>query len=202
MNKNKFYFAKFWLGLLYSVYRVQLVSLITNFASSDSILNILIIPITFIESSFSSQIFFTLSPIRLIVMVAYFILNWQVLPMFANRKVYKIDLKVLGLSQSAFDTLVGRHDPHLLILGALASAALGYACCLYLLRFIFMDLFVIRRKFNSIFFMTTTDKHLIIDFQKWKKGPYRRMNIINKLYHTSLVEIFASLMFVMMSLTE
>ena len=73
--------------------------------------------------------------------------------------------------------------------------ALSYIMMFTLTRYIFIDLFIIKRKYSSVFFMTTTENFLVIDYQKWKKGPYSWMNFLYKFLHTSILEIFASCMF-------
>ena len=81
------------------------------------------------------------------------------------------------------------------LLGAFPSMALSYIMMFTLTRYIFIDLFIIKRRYKSVFFMTTTENYLVIDYQKWKKGAYSSMNFLYKFVHTSILEVFASCMF-------
>lgn len=82
-----------------------------------------------------------------------------------------------------------------MLLGCFVAIAFGYAMTLVLIRFVSLNLFLIRKNTQNVFHLLTLDNYLVIDYKKWKKGNFSQMNIIYKLSHTMLVEIYAAVVF-------
>lgn len=187
-NRQKYYFSKCLMAMFFNISRIALAFVILNFILSKSLINIAVVVVCYLMSTKPIDIFLSKSPRVLSLFCIYFQINWVI---FRNKALFD-----WGPYSTARKWLKQEDiSPNIMALGSFVSYSFGYAAALGLTRFVFMDMFVIRQHFARIFYLNTADNYLVIDYEKWKKGPYAIIHLFHKLSHTSIVEIFATSMF-------
>ena len=195
-NKYKLYMVKIITAGLYNINRLALMWIAYNIIKSASYFNFLLL---------AACVYRTRKPVHIVIekgfvfyiwFCGYFICNWVIL---RNNELSESTskLRVLVVLQHLFKLSQKNKSPNFMLLGCFAVISFGYALALWLIKFTFTDLFVVRRNYSDSFHLMTVDKYLVINYKAWKEGLYSSTNILFKVIHTMLVEIYTSSIFLL-----
>jgi hypothetical protein len=195
-NKTKLSVAQIIHSVLFSIPRVTNSLMIINICYSNSWIDPFIILVCFLYSFRKTKTFIDSSFQNLFFFAVYFLVNWMFLRFSVTGQILKLEgvSDFLELRKTLNTTTPDGGYPFLcryVLLLPFAAYCVGFIVLIGWTYYILEKLFVLKKEDQENFHTSTLDGYLVIDYKKWKKTSFGKVNFLIKFIHSRIQEAYA-----------